>query len=200
MTRNGRARAPGDIVALHRTRRSALEKEAAWILDSEGVERSAAGEGARRVSYTDIAEIGLSYDPTRFETDRYRCDLVTKSRARELIVSVSYVSLGNFENRAATYVPFVRALALNTMKANRGCRFIAGKKPFVYFAEHGFLLAMLLLLVSVLYFTGVPVAGVVAIKLGLVAVYVPIMLRYTNVNRPRRFDPENIPADVLPAS
>jgi len=38
----------------------------------------------------------------------------------------------------------------------------------------------------------------VAIKLALIAVYVPVMLRYARINRPRRFDPENVPADVLP--
>lgn len=168
------------------------------MLDDQVVERSAAGEAARRVRYADIAEIRLSYDPTRFESDRYRCDLTTRSGARELIVSVSYVSPANFENRAATYVPFVRTLVRKVSNANPACRFVAGKKPRAYLAEHGFLLAMLLLLASTLYFTGVPVAGVVAIKLGLIAVYVPIMLRYTRVNRPRRFDPADIPTEVLP--
>jgi len=193
------ARSGGNAEATHCTRRSVLDNEAAWTLDEQGVERSVACEGARRIRFADIAEIRLSYDPTRFEANRYRCDLTTKSGARELIVSVSYVSPASFDDRAATYVPFVRALALNAQKANPGCRFVAGKKPLTYLVEHGFLLGMLLLLASTLYLTGVPVAGVLAIKLGLIAVYVPIMLRYTRVNRPRRFDPRDMPIDVLPA-
>ena len=169
------------------------------MLDEQGVERSAAGEVVRRVSYADIAEIRLSYDPTRFESDRYRCDFMTRSGARELIVSVSYVSPANFENRKATYMPFVRTLVRNVSNANPACRFVAGKKPLAYLAEHALILAVLLLLASTLYFTGVPVAGVVVIKLGLIAVYVPVKLRYTKVNRPRRFDPTDIPTEVLPA-
>jgi len=182
----------------HRTRRSILDNEATWKLGETAVERSATGESDRRIPYADIAETRLSYDPTRFESSRYRCDIVAKSGVRERIVSVSYSSPANFESRAATYTPFVRALAREVGRANPDCRFIAGKKPLTYFAEHAFLLAILLLLASTLYLTGMPVGGVVAIKLGLLAVYVPVMLRYTRINRPRRFDPENVPADVLP--
>jgi hypothetical protein len=57
---------------------------------------------------------------------------------------------------------------------------------------------VLLLLVSVLYVTGVPPLGVVTIKLALIAFFVPTLIRYTRANRPRPFDPGDVPSDVLP--
>jgi hypothetical protein len=182
----------------HRTRRSILEKEATWRLTTDALERVAEGEGALRMPLAEISELRLSYDPTRFETSRYRCDVTSKRNGRALIVSVSYVSPANFENRAATYVPFVRAIALAVAHANPACKFVAGRPLARYLASHAFLLLALVLLVSVLYATGVPVIGVVAIKVALIAAFVPTMIRYARANRPRVFDPLNVPEDVLP--
>ena len=184
--------------ALYRTRRSILQKEAAWRLGEDALERVEAGRPAFRIPYSEIIEIRLFYDPTRFETKRYRCDVFSRRNGRAMIVSVSYLSPMNFENRGATYVPFVRTLVARVAATNPACRFQAGNRPLTYVAEQLFLLAMLLLLVSVLYLTGAPIIGIVAIKLAILAFFVPTMILYLHKNRPRRFDPVEIPDDVLP--
>jgi hypothetical protein len=185
--------------AVHRTRRSIFQSEAAWRLGEDALERVAEGRPAFRIPYAEIVELQLSYDPTRFETTRYRCDVLSQRNGRALIVSVSYLSPMNFENRGATYVPFMEALVARVAAANPACRFQAGKRLSTYIGEQLFLLAMLLLLVSVLYLTGAPIAGIVAIKLALLAFFVPTMILYVRKNRPRTFDPSEIPDDILPA-
>jgi hypothetical protein len=118
----------------HRTRRSILDNEAAWRLAEDALERMVDDVVEHRIPYGDIAELRLSYDPTRFETNRYRCDIRTASGVRALIVSVSYVSLANFDDRSKTYLPFVRALTERVARANPGCRFRAGRPLFRYLA------------------------------------------------------------------
>jgi hypothetical protein len=119
--------------------------------------------------------------------------------AAETIRSTHYRGFADFEDRSATYVPFVRGLAARVAAANPGCRFLAGKRPLVYWAEHIFLLAMILLLVLVLGLVGeVGLSTLVWIKLSIIVAFVPIMILYTRKNWPRRLDPAAIEDDVLP--
>jgi len=57
----------------------------------------------------------------------------------------------------------------------------------------------LLLLLIVLLTIGVPLVGVAAVKLGLLAWYAPTAVRYVRKNRPRSLSPASIIADGLPS-
>lgn len=182
----------------YRARRSILEKEATWRLAPDALEQIVDGKPVQGFLYADIVEIRLSYDPTRFESNRYRCDVRARNGARVVLVSVSYVSPGNFDNRGEIYAPFVRELVARVASANPACGFIAGRPLVNYLASHAFLIAMLLLLLSVLYATGAPIVGIVALKLGLIVVYVPVIIHYARVNWPRPFEPAAVPEHALP--
>lgn len=182
----------------YRVRRTAFEKEVTWRLDPDALVVAPDGGAPLRIPYRDIAELRLSYDPTRLDSDRHRCEITTAGGLRRRIVSTAYVGIAQFESRAASYRPFVRELIGRVAAAAPSCRFVAGRRRLVYIAEHAFLVAMVLLLAAVLVLTGVPIAGVVMAKLALIAVWVPIALRYARVNWPRPFDPHAIPADLLP--
>jgi len=66
--------------------------------------------GAARFPYAGITELRLSYDPTRVDTRRHRCDVRSASGAGTLW-STHFTGVADFEDRAATYTPFMRALS-----------------------------------------------------------------------------------------
>jgi hypothetical protein len=149
--------------------------------------------------YRDVAGLGLSYAPSRFDQGRYRCDVRMRSGQQLAILSTHYAGIADFEDRAASYVPFVRELVGRVAAANPEARFRSGKRPWVYWAEHVFLLAMVLLLVFVLSAVGVSYLSDSGwAKLAVVVASIPLLIAYTRKNRPRAFAPDAIPEDVLP--
>ena len=212
---------------IHSARADMFQREATWRLGPDALER-AGGEpadapwwahvlrfylrlivpfairriekgGSARFPYASIKELRICFDPTRFDDTRHRCDVRLADGQKASFYSTHFVSVTDFEDRAATYVPFVRELIARTSAANPACRFRSGKRPFVYWAEHVLLLVMLLLLVLVLGLVGgVALSNLVLVKLGIIATFIPVMIMYTRKNWPRRFDPAAIPAEALP--
>jgi hypothetical protein len=143
--------------------------------------------------------VRLSYVPPRVDSARYRCDLTMRSGGKIAILSTHYAGLADFEDRAATYAPFVRALIAKVAAANPSTRFRSGKNPIVYSAEYLFLLAMVALLVYVLSMTGyMPLSDSSWAKLFIIIGFIPLLVVYTRKNWPRGFTADAIPQDVLP--
>jgi hypothetical protein len=185
---------------VHNTRANVFEAEAAWRLGPDVLERQSGTGGRERFPFADIIELYLRFDPTRFDTARHRCDLRLADGRAASLLSTHFVGVAEFEDRAATYVPLVRALVERVASANPSCRFRAGKRPAAYWAEHLFLLAMVVLLVLVLGVVGgLALSTLVLVKLAVIAAFVPVMISYTRKNWPRRFDPRAIPPELLPA-
>lgn len=218
---NDPASAPG-----HASRANVFQTEARWHLGADALEREG-GEpanapwyahalrlflrvifpwtgikiekgGAARFPYADITELRLSFDPTRFDTRRHRCD-VRNSAGTGTLWSTHFAGVAEFEDRAATYTPFVRALVARIAAANPGCAFRAGTRPLAYWAGQLFLLAMAIVAIWVIAMVGgSALSEVTWAKVFVVLGLIPLALAYARKNRPRRFDPAEIPADVLP--
>jgi hypothetical protein len=212
---------------VHSARADMFQREATWRLGPDALEREG-GEpadapwwahllrfylriivpwavrgieagGSARFPYASIVELRLCFDPTRADDTRHRCDVRLADRRRVSFYSTHFASVMNFEDRAATYVPLVRGLVARVAEANPGCRFRSGKRPVVYWTEHAVLLALFALLVFVLALVGGSAfSDLVLVKLGVIAGFIPVMIAYTRKNRPGRFDPAAIPAQVLP--
>jgi hypothetical protein len=191
--------APSTYVA----RANALEYEAIWRLGPDALELqggpTAGPDTVMRFPYRDITGVRLSYAPSRVDSARYRCDLRMRSGQQLAILSTHYAGIADFEDRAATYAPFVRALISRVAAANPSARFRSGKSPVTYWLEHLFLLAMVVLLVFVLSMTGLGYLSESSwAKLFIVLCSIPLLIAYTRKNWPRRFAPDAIPKDVLP--
>jgi hypothetical protein len=184
-------------------RANALEYDATWRLGPDALVMTGGNAGAADAAFTfpyrEIAEVRLSFSPTRFDRGRYRCDIRMKSGARTAILSTHYAGIADFQDRAATYVPFVHGLIARVAAANPHCRFRAGKSPLVYWAEHLFLLAMFALLVIVLAaIGGSHMSESSWTKLMLILGAIPLLIAYTRANYPRSFKPDAVPEAVLP--
>jgi hypothetical protein len=185
-------------------RANALEYEAIWRLGPDALELqggpTAGPDVVLRFPYRNIVGVRLSYAPSRADSARYRCDLKMRSGQRLAILSTHYAGIADFEDRASTYVPFVRELIARVAGANPSATYRSGKSPLAYWAEHIFLLAAVALLVSVLSMAGFAyVSGSSWVKLAIVLFFIPLLIAYTRKNWPRRFKPDAIPKDVLPS-
>src|SRR5262249_5612770 len=124
----------------HRARANAFEREATWRLGAEELQCDR-GPG-ERFPYAAVVELRLSFDRTRFDTRRHRCDLRLADGRAVALFSTHFAGIADFEDRSITYVPLVRELVARVAAANPGCRFLAGKRPWAYLAQHIFLFAM----------------------------------------------------------
>jgi hypothetical protein len=184
-------------------RANVLEHEAIWRLTSDALELqggpTAGPDVVMRFPYRDIVGVRLSYAPSRVDSARYRCDLTMRSGRTIAMLSTHYAGIADFEDRAATYAPFVRTLIAKVAAANPSARFRSGKNPITYWAEHLFLLAMVALLIFVLSITGtMPLSDSSWAKLFIIIGFIPLLIVYTRKNWPNRFKPDAIPSDVLP--
>ncbi len=113
--------------------------------------------------------------------------------------STHFAGVADFEDRAATYTPFVRALVAHVAAANPNCAFRAGTRPLAYWAGQLFLLAMAIVAIWVIAMVGgSALSEVTWAKLSSSSGLIPLAFDYARKNRPRRFEPGAIPADVLP--
>jgi hypothetical protein len=184
-------------------RANVLEHEAIWRLTSDALELqggpTAGPDVVMRFPYRDIVGVRLSYAPSRVDSARYRCDLTMRSGGTIAMLSTHYAGIADFEDRAATYAPFVHTLIAKVAAANPSARFRSGKNPITYWAEHFFLLAMVALLIFVLSITGtMPLSDSSWAKLFIIIGFIPLLIVYTRKNWPNRFKPDAIPSDVLP--
>lgn len=180
-------------------RASALEKgETTYHLRDTGLEvvppDSASGYV---IPYEHIQKVRLYYDPSRFATNKYHCDLHLIIGSQITLKSVHYRGLANFEDRGEVYSAFVRSLhqrlasipLIQYHSGNKsGC--FAGNVAIMIVAIVGVLVALLML--------GGPTHAVGFLHLIVFVVLIFWSVQYIRRNKPRTYTPTSIPSDVLP--
>jgi hypothetical protein len=162
-----------------------------------GLERIDRG-GEARFPYGAVKQVRLSYEPTRIDDNRHRCQLKLTTGQKATIYSTHFTGVDSFEDRAATYAPLVQGLAARVAQANPACRFWAGKSRLVYWSQHIFLFALLLMVFVLGYLAGFNLSELAMAKLAVIIGFIPLMFLYARKNYPRQFIPPNIPSQVLP--
>jgi hypothetical protein len=190
------------------------DDEAVWRLTPDALElrggpldlqdsQAAGPDGTMRFAYRDIVLVRLYYAATEYNAVRYSCALRMRRRMHigpDLeIQSTHYIGIGSFEDRAATYVPFVRALIARVAVANPSARFRAGVNPVRYWLAYIVLLVALAVLAVMLSESW---GDSLWIKLAIFLLFIPIPIAHAmgwgRKNWPRSFTPDAIPQDVLP--
>jgi len=183
--------------AEYSVRQHAFEPERLWRVGPDGFSWKV-GEKSGHFDFSEIASIRLSYTPTRFDFARYRCTVTRFNGWRENFTSTSYAGIGSFQDRAPGYARFVRALVAEAARANPAIRFEAGESHFKYWANIAVLVGSLVLLAIVLLAIGLNTTWFIVVKLMVIALLLPIGLRWIAKNRPNKFTPDAIPSDLLP--
>jgi len=152
-----------------------------------------------RFAYRDIARLRLGYRPANLAGSRFIAEIWSRQGAKLDIASISQRSLFDYQNLAPQYRAFIVELARRIAASGAACRCDAGFPPWrwwpAFFVAAATLVAAVYVSLRVLI-AGDFTAGAVLAFLGLVFLRQigSMILR----NRPRVFDPNSIPADVLP--
>lgn len=175
-------------VAQYTFRRSVLEGERTYTLYPDRIEVAEGELPLRRYLLNEVRVVHIKYEHTK-QRGYYQCFIRTPD-TRLALRHVHWKGAGNFEDRRATYTPFVKAL-LGELSRFPGVQFKAGSMG-------NFIAAMI----------GIPLMtalGVLALSRGLegraalAGFMVFLCLVMLRPSRPRRLDPLAPPEDLLPS-
>jgi len=180
----------------HSARISLIGGETSWELSRQGLV-SGNEQGSVIIPYADIRSLRLITFAGAGGTQA-RAILTTSGHGKHKIGSHHYVSLGNFEDRSATYTPFVRELAHRVADANPRSLFIAGS--FGLWLGWGIVcflvLALAVLVVVAVLEDAPPLFGLIGAVV-LVVTAGPLAMRWAIRNLPKPFDPNSVPDDLI---
>jgi hypothetical protein len=186
----------------YRKRESLLEKaEREWRVEPHALVLRTAEGKEMAYPWRDVSRVRLRYAPTRLKTWRYTFDVAFKNGVDWSIDNAHFASIGDFEDRSATYAPFVRA-ALARIKAEAPqAKIYTGTSP-ISFAAQVAMVAVAFLGLAALFLT-IPVFETsnvwwVVFKLAIIAAMIPPFVKWVRTNVPRAISPDAIPEDALP--
>jgi hypothetical protein len=152
-----------------------------------------------RLAYRDIARLRLGYRPANLAGSRFIAEIWSREGMKMEIASISQRSLFDYQNLAAEYRAFIIELARRIAVSGGKCRCDAGFPPWRWwpalFVAVATLTAAIYVSVRALI-AGAVTAGAVIAALGLFFLWQigSMVVR----NRPRTYDPNSPPGDVLP--
>jgi hypothetical protein len=184
-------------VPAHSVRNSLADKERSFTLDEDALRWTEAGGGQERLPYADVRDMRLiAYASPIGES--FQCTLRGKSGGKIKLRSAHYASLNNFEDRTATYGPFVRALAARIAAAEPDARFIAGSTGlWIVWLIVGVLFLGVAVLLVLSLFEGLPPAGPWIAAVAVCAIAAPWMWRRVKGGGAQSFDPKAPPPALL---
>jgi hypothetical protein len=187
---------------VYRSRRSAVSRsERAWRVDEDALVVCAASGRERRVVWADVVSVRLCREPARGRPWRHVFELQPRHGRKIELDNAHYAGAAGFEDRSATYAPFVRAALARVAAESPKARALIGETPTRYF----------LLLIGALVVLGGLAFALVAVptpldslpfaalvKLGLILLMVPIFGRWVLGAMPRGVPLDAIPERALP--
>jgi hypothetical protein len=182
----------------HQSRGLALGKASRWRLTPLGLEVEQTGRAPFTLPLGEVVAVHLAHDPTKYASNRYRCDLDCRDGSILSLLS-RYETMTGATDGANSFRALIEALIPRIAAANPACRFYKGRR---------------LRFVLLLGLTG-PVVALTAFILGGIAgmgasdrlilvqaafaIGLVVGAGNAYVRWPRPFPPERIPAGVLPA-
>lgn len=178
-------------------RPSALEKEKTLKL-SETALIIHQGDKTDEAAFAKIKSVRLYFDPSRYATNKFHCDITLKNGAAILIKSIHYVAPTNFEDRGTSYKSFI--LELHDLLAKQeGISYSTGNKPGC-FSLYLLIIVLTVVLVGIALFSfGSSIGAWTIIRLIFLIGLLYWGIVYLRRNKPQAYTPDNIPDKVLPS-
>lgn len=167
--------------------RSVLEQMRTYSLYPDGIVVEGGGMAPRTYLWEEIRRVHLKYEHTK-QREYYQCFIHT-TRGRLDLRHVSYVSFAKFEDRRSTYTPFVKALLAEV-----------ARRPNVEL-KAGSMTNFIAALIGVPLMAGLAwlCVSLGRFELAIFAAFIGgIALLMIPRSRPRKLDPLQPPADLLP--
>jgi hypothetical protein len=181
---------------VHTVRNSLADKERKFSLGPDALHWSDAG-GEGQLAYSDVRDLRLiTYASPIGET--FQCTLRGRNGKKLKIRSAHYRSLNNFEDRTASFTPFVRTLAARVGAASPDAKFIAGSTAlWIVWLVVGILCLGVVVLVILSLFEGLPPIGAWVVAIGICIGSLPLAWRRIREGSARTFDPDNPPPELI---
>lgn len=176
----------------HSVRRHMFSREESYILRADALVVQG-GPQEKRIPYGDVASVRLiSYIGD--DGPQEQCTIVTRSDGKLVVRSHHFVSAANFEDRSATYAPFVRDLCRRVDEASESARFVQGSAGL----QAGWLIVLGLAAIGWVIWAAAVYEGAVGIwqaasVLVVLALGTIIGAYAVRGNAVREFDPRNPP-------
>lgn len=157
------------------------------------------GESAKSIPLSSIRGIRLKFTPNRCLRNFYTTMVSLYDGSRIDIVSAHYAGLADFEDRSASYAPFIRVLCERAYSYNPRLSLTSGYS-IVQYCMYWLLVAAggaMIVFLGWWFFTMEKYAFVAIKAAALVALFWYSLISMRR-NRPKKFGPGNIPASVLP--
>jgi hypothetical protein len=190
--------APPPLSVSHTVRLSALEPEKTWKLEGDTLWMCVEGQPDVPLPLSAILRLRLSYEPSRFEKNLFRCRLYNTGGKCATIQNIHYQGIASFGDRTDTYLPFVRALITRLASVNPRCEFISGTSRLVWWLYAIYLALAFVALAFALILLYSAIGPTSLFKLLVIAFFIPTLYRWFKRNRPGKFSPHAIPGNLLP--
>lgn len=157
------------------------------------------GRKVQEVRLGAVDQVRLTYEPKSFGRNAYQTRLSLNDGKTVTFSSVNWKSLVDMERLDREYRIFTRALFNAIVHANPKARFLGGRPRFVWTAT--VVLAVTALAAITLFIwralqTGATPAAIMGIVFAFLGIWqIEPMVR---LNKPRRFSPDEPPADLIP--
>ena len=175
---------------------SLLDRERVYQLGPDAIAWRDRGE-SRKIAYRDFTDIRVIKYPS-FGGDHSQCTLRSGSSGKVVLRSHAYVSLGLFDDRTDSYLPFVMALFRNIHAANPAASFRAGSTGLWVMW-----IILLALALGILFLVVLELMGGASLATGAIGavfallIFLPGAWRIARRGKGTPFDPDDPPPALL---
>ncbi len=169
--------------------------EDVWSVEGDSlVHKRADGTVARR-QLSEVTSVRLRYAPTSYKTWRYAFEIRFKAGHAWHIDNGHFAGIADFEDRSATFVPFVREVIQMVSQHAPQARAYLGSSWTSYLLQVGFLVIAFSALAGVFLMLpiGAGISGMVVVKLAIIAFFLPVVFKWA-----RRALPQGVPINAIP--
>lgn len=159
------------------------------------------GHRAGQIPYRDIKRVQLAFRPGTVQQGSFVTFIWSEREPKLTITSTSRRSIVDVTRQDASYRDFVQALHRRLHDAGAAPEYVRGVKPYTYWPGLAFMsvaaLGFALLIVRALQTQAWAGAAFIALFLGL---FLWQIGGYFRRNRPGRYRPDAVPAELLPGA
>jgi hypothetical protein len=186
----------------YRKRENVFEKgEREWRVDPHALVLRTGGGHEMAYAWRDVTTVRLRHNPSRFNLQRHVFDIAFKNGVSWSIDNGHYAGFADFEDRSATYTPFVRAALARIAAEAPNAKVYTGSSLPSYLAQVALVAVAFIALVAV--FLTIPVFETsdpwwIGLKLVIIAGLLPPFISWVRTNYPHAIKIDAIPDDAWP--
>jgi hypothetical protein len=187
---------------IYRKRRNLFDPaESEWRAEDDALVARDARGVETRFFWRDLTGLRLAFAPSRRKRWRHVFVLTFRGRRKVEIDNGHFAGFADFEDRSASYVPFVRAALDKIGRARPDLPVELGARPLAYLLNTLFVIAAFAFLALAILLVPLPLGvwpATAIARLVVIALLFPAFLRWLKRARPRGTALDAIPPDALP--